>query len=679
MAEKVFISYSHQDGSCAHGIARYLARHGCDVWIDSKNLSLGDAWASDIEVALRSADVVVAILSSSSLRRPEVLKEINISLKRMAEEGMEKCRVFFVVVGQLPPSWFKDEESVKAIKEYLLHYQYIELSAYGEVTIESMKSLLSAIRGKGIEEGNLVLSSETMDEGFINQNSQPEKTFDNLGNNIYYKVYAADLAPSCIYPFALDNQWLPEIFYDSSSQLHIDFEKDGFSAASVQEYIKSFKKRNFDFSFFHYKQVVIKLNTFLYEPYFTELIINESEDLEAFKKLLANGSIVVLLNDSQTTPFIHHYSQYSPYKEIYEAWNKLCSEVSVYCIRENWATASDLHSKAFLRFCSNLAMDHENNILLAQAMRVDESRLNNFLVTLKTISMQSFCQTHMNGTQAQDKVDDYSRTVFYKNYVVKGADAEGRDPVFKCLYDQGKPFHHELKRLIDIYYNSIFPNTLQCDALLPDDVAPENYYLHTLYLDMGQKEVSIEELEYAFSEFFSNCEILDEIEAIGSNIYLDRWDLAKINEIRNKEAWYEYVELLEMMNRRSNSWKVDFNEIELLLQRFLRCFDKQDDKADINDLAYSFRIMVGSKVLDMVKTTRVAKVKEYGGSFADPGRIPLKVMFTIGDLTAPNKKELIFLPVVLFSGRIDNSDGNGFFNSLKEFVMKQCGFVPINE
>ncbi|MBO7676293.1 MAG: toll/interleukin-1 receptor domain-containing protein, partial [Erysipelotrichaceae bacterium] len=303
MAEKVFISYSHQDSICAHGIARYLARHGCDVWIDSKNLSLGDAWASDIEAALRSANVVVAILSSSSLRRPEVLKEINISLKRMNEEGMENCRVFFVVVGQIHPSWFKDEDSIKAIRDYLLHYQYIELSAYGEVTLDAMKSLLSAIKGKGIEEGSLVLTSENMDEGFINQNSEPEKSFDNLGNNVYYKVYAADLAPSCIYPFALDNQWLPEIFYDKSSQQYLDFEKEGFCSPRVQEYIKEFKKRNFSFAFFHYKQTVIKLNTFLYEPYFVQLIKNESEDLEAFKKLLANGSIVVLLNDTQTTPF----------------------------------------------------------------------------------------------------------------------------------------------------------------------------------------------------------------------------------------------------------------------------------------------------------------------------------------------------------------------------------------
>ena len=66
MSEKVFISYSHQDASCAHGIARYLTRHGCNVWIDTQNLSLGDQWASDIETALNEADIVVAILSSSS-------------------------------------------------------------------------------------------------------------------------------------------------------------------------------------------------------------------------------------------------------------------------------------------------------------------------------------------------------------------------------------------------------------------------------------------------------------------------------------------------------------------------------------------------------------------------------------------------------------------------------------
>ena len=167
MAKKVFISYSHQDGACAHGIARYLSRHGLEVWIDSQSISLGEKWANDIEAALKSADVVVAILSSSSLRRNEVLKEVNYALKRMNEEGTENFRVFFVVVGQIHPSWFKDDQSIKAIKEYLLHYQYIELSAYGEVTIEAMKKLFTAINGKGIEEGSLSLDYKDTEEGFV--------------------------------------------------------------------------------------------------------------------------------------------------------------------------------------------------------------------------------------------------------------------------------------------------------------------------------------------------------------------------------------------------------------------------------------------------------------------------------------------------------------------------------
>ena len=678
MAEKVFISYSHQDGACAHGIARYLTRHGCDVWIDTQNLSLGDRWASDIETALSEADVTIGILSSSSLRRDEVLKELSISLKRMEEEGTDKFRLFFVVIGQIHPSWFRNDEESKLIKKHLSQYQYIPLSAYGEVTIDAMKKLLSAIRRKGIEEGDHILIKLNEENSFINQNALPEKSFDNKGNNIYYKVFVADLAPSAVYPFALDNQWLPEIFYDKDDIYYKEFEKEGFHSLQVSEYLKLFKRRNFELSFFHNKQAIIKLNTILYDPFFQDLLRSDSQDKKAFTSLLSNGSLVILLNNKQMTPFIHQKVYNSALQEVFDKWNELCEETSVYCIRENWSSTADLHGRYFLRFCSNLAMDHDSNVLLAKAMRIPEENTNAFLVTLKTISMQSFCQTHMNGTKAQDTVDDYSRSAFYKNYIVKDHDESGLDPVHTCLFDPNKPFSHELKRLIDIFYNSVFSNTLQCNGLLPDDIRPDNYYLHSLYLNSGEKEVSIEELQYAFSEFFGNCEILDEIQAIGSNLYLENWDLTKLIELRQNEAWYEYVELLELINRRSSFWKVDFNEIELLLQRFLKCFET-NEKASSKDIAYSFRVLIGSRVLDIVKTEKIAKLKEYGGSFADSGAIPLKVLFCIGDLTRDDRKDLIFLPVTLFNGRIDTNDGDGFFNKLKEFILKQCDFVAIDQ
>ena len=678
MAEKVFISYSHQDNSCAHGIARYLARHGCDVWIDSQNLALGDRWASDIETALKEADVLVAVLSSSSLRRDEVLKEVGTALQRMEEEGTDRFRVFFVVIGQIHPSWFKGGKSVEAIKKHLTQYQYIGLSAYGELTIDATKKLLTAIRRKGIEEETTLMESDES-SGFINQNSQPEKAFDNIGDSIYYKVYAADLAPSAVYPFALDNQWLPEVFYDKNSGLSILFEKEGFASKTVREYINEFKKRNFTLSFFQFKQIIIKLNTIIFDPYFQKLLKGNGEDKKAFVSLLSNGSIIVLINGVHMTPFIHRKTGDESTDEVIDLWNALCEETPVYGSLENWSVPEDIHSKDFLRFCSNLAMDHDSNILLAQALGLDEDRLNAFLVTLKTISMQAFCQTHMNGTQAQDKVDDYSRSLFYENYIVRNGGEDGENPVHACLFDHNKPFHFELKRLIDIYYNSIYCNTLQCSALLPDDIRPENYYLNSLYLNTGEKEVSIEELQYAFSEFFGGCEILDEIEAIGSNFYLENWDLKRIVRLRNREAWYEYVELLELINRRSNFWKVDFSEIELLLQRFLKCFEQKGNEASAKDIAFSFRVMVGSEVLDIVKTSKVSKIREYGGSFGDPGKIPLKVLFTIGDLTREDRKETIFLPIALFNGRIDTPDGSGFVNKLKEFLQKQCGFVPLDK
>ena len=56
----------------------------------------------------------------------------------------------------------------------------------------------------------------------------------------------------------------------------------------------------------------------------------------------------------------------------------------------------------------------------------------------------------------------------------------------------------------------------------------------------------------------------------------------------------------------------------------------------------------------------------------------MKVLFSVGDLTREDRSELIFLPVLLFNGRIDTSDGDGFFSKLKEFITKQCGFIPID-
>ena len=89
MGKRVFISYSHQDSVCAKGIARFLTRQGYDVWIDVDKLVVGQSWANNINEALQTADMMIALISKNSVRRMEYYVK---SRKHWIE--MKKMRTF---------------------------------------------------------------------------------------------------------------------------------------------------------------------------------------------------------------------------------------------------------------------------------------------------------------------------------------------------------------------------------------------------------------------------------------------------------------------------------------------------------------------------------------------------------------------------------------------------------
>lgn len=74
--------------------------------------------------------------------------------------------------------------------------------------------------------------------------------------------------------------------------------------------------------------------------------------------------------------------------------------------------------------------------------------------------MSVFLQTHIIGTGRRSDVKGYSRSAFYRNFVVVDKSENHPDPVLNCIFDENKPFHRELKKMIDVYYNSIFTNFL---------------------------------------------------------------------------------------------------------------------------------------------------------------------------------------------------------------------------
>src|SRR5699024_2013024 len=93
--------------------------------------------------------------------------------------------------------------------------------------------------------------------------------------------------------------------------------------------------------------------------------------------------------------------------------------------------------------------------------------------------------------------------------------------------------------------------------------------------------------------------------------------------------------------------------------------------------AYTFRICIGSKVLDVICNSNVRKLKTYPGIFFAKNQNSMTVQFFIGDSTSQRNKvsESIFPPLKIFDGRTNYMGGNAYFEGICNFLIDQCGFI----
>lgn len=687
MKQKIFISYSHQDGVCAKGIARFLLRQNYDVWIDIEKIVSGQNWAGNINDALKKANTVIAIISKNSVRRSEVLREISEALFRSEKE--EDFRVIFVVIGNVHPSWFVsgDKKIVDKIIDYLKTVQYVQLDARGTINISCMQNILRAVNGKMVYCDGIEFSES---DDYIYEAGMPEKVYDNDAENCFYRVHSSDLARSTAFPFALDNQWLPDEVISLGSELRGHFLKYGFDSELVQKYLESFQMKNLYLSLMHSRQIILNRAAILNSRSLQGLYCFDSaysmDEKKAFSVLLHNGSIIVFLyGDNELTPYVSRLPKYSTMKHSVEAWNNLCTKISMYCIRENWETPMDKHRQEFVKQCTTLAYNTEINDMLAECFGFDILKKKEFFTILKEIEMTVFLQTHIIGTGHRSKVEGYSRSSFYKSFIVAEKSSENSDPVLNCIFDANKPFHEELKKIIDVYYNSIFANYFNCAALIPNNIRPEDTFIHQLYLKHGVKEVGPDELEYAFSEFFKNENIFQKIKEIGDDFYIDNWNLERIVEYRKGLHWREYIELMEYITDRSTCWEVDFSDLEKLTELFVasvnECRPNLITKKEQITFkpAYTFRICIGSKVLDIICSENVRKLKTYPGTFFAKTQNSMSIQFLIGDSTSQKNRisDSIFPPLKIFDGKTNYMGGNAYFEEISNFLTDQCEFMWI--
>ncbi len=664
--KRVFISYAHKDNQCALGISSYLKRHGFDVWMDVSNLNYGTDWARTIDDAIKNTDIVIGLLSSNAVERPEVIRELNLAIKRFEED--EDYKVIFVLVGKIHKSWFDtNDENTKKVIEHLYKYQFVQLNSRGDLTINVMNDLYNALIKDMLITDN---PKAIIAEDYYTNNNTLEKAYDNEFDVSYYKTSVQDLSKSCAYLISFDNQYLPAVFEDENQEYYSSFLKKGFSADDIKDYLYEYQKKNLLLALMNFRQIVLNRHSVFSNAFFQRMILDDNDEFkESFCKLLDDGTFLLYLyRNNEKSPCLNNKKV--NYYILAEKWNEICRNVDVHCLRENWYNTSDMHSVDLLKYLLTFAVDSNVNNMIAASFHLNQQEANEFKTTLKNAEMMVFCQTHMNGTKNIGKVEGYSRSNFYSNFITK-IDENYHDNVH-CVFDTSKPFCRELKKMVDTYYNSMFVNYLNCIPVYPIDAKAEDSYIQYLYVKHGTEVVDIEEIKYAFSEILLSDRIMNDISKLGENIFLKNWDIKKILALRKNVKWNEYIDFREKINKNVYKWKSDFSDAENLISKLANCID--GDASNQNKASFSFRLIIGSKVIDIVKTPKICKFKEYDGEFNVGLKNPLIINFALGDLTASETPETVFNQIMLFNGCIDDMTGNDFVNSFKNFLIKshQC-------
>ncbi len=93
---RIFISYSHADMEFAHKLEKALIDKSIDVWIDRKEILVGDSLIQKIREGIDSSQYVCALLSKTSVESRWVQSELDIAMSQQIEN--QKIKVLPLVV-----------------------------------------------------------------------------------------------------------------------------------------------------------------------------------------------------------------------------------------------------------------------------------------------------------------------------------------------------------------------------------------------------------------------------------------------------------------------------------------------------------------------------------------------------------------------------------------------------
>lgn len=366
----------------------------------------------------------------------------------------------------------------------------------------------------------------------------------NLDGADYFRGLPSDLKPVTIVAQALDNQWVP-------NSLLASILKDKKPLKSVVPQREVFVRREFLRAFLNAENVVANRAYLFNNDSIIDFYQTSGAEADAFKRLLESRILI---------PFL--FSEKSPHQHVdlranfdrdpraFDAWQDLCRESKPSCLRLSWEDYLNTDSDNGERIKVELSRPfHDYGIvakngshdLYAQHLGIPQQLHGQFRNRLNEASRWFFESPQgADGSQVFRQRND-----FYKEFVVVPD-----SPVHEGWYDSKKPFSAELKRLIDLKYNTNLADAIGRFALTPVDSLPRLALQENRVANIGGRQNADADVHSVLIRRI----MADLVQRQLDVPFLDRVTLNDVLAVRELSQWKRYISRFGQLLNTTSQW-----------------------------------------------------------------------------------------------------------------------------
>lgn len=334
MSLNVFISYAKEDEVIAEKYYEWLEKSGFTPWMDIKKLIAGQNWEFEIDKALNNANVVILLLSSSSVgKRGFVRREFNEAMNKLKYRQQDDIYIIPIIIEECN---VPDD-----ISRRLQFIRNIDGNSFNSIR----ESLLIAAKQQSIA----ITIGTSNGPYLIKSNEIQESWDDNLGHNIdiTYPSFVSDSKPEVA--SELSAYFLGNAIKILSELRQEKLEKIILTEEELNSNIKNEYSESFDIAFV--SNNIISIYMTLY--YYFSGAAHGQIAFSTFNFDTSRNSIIrIRLEDlfEPRTSYLEIISEYTIKQLRKEYWEKTGEEVDEHTM--NWfkegASAHDGNFENFL-------------------------------------------------------------------------------------------------------------------------------------------------------------------------------------------------------------------------------------------------------------------------------------------------------------------------------------------